>query len=141
MAELLSHHWGQIFRDRPRVDALLREWLAAENANLPCPLGSPRWNLERHHLEQSLKLCSESAPGPDGIPYLAWKVLKDISVPVLYEAALALQVVEPDALPPGFNHAFLRCLPKKPSGEHPDVGTYYAPSATMPLSLSTLRID
>ena len=56
-------------------------------------------------------------------------------MPLLYEAALALQVVEPDALPLGFNHAFLCCLPKKPSGEHPDVGTYYAHSATLPLSI------
>ena len=47
------------------------------------------WRLvvfTRSHVKQALDRSNDSAPGPDGVPYKAWRLLGADSEDVLYEA-------------------------------------------------------
>ena len=86
-------------------------------------------------------------PGPDRIPYIAWKRLGDLGTDTLFEAATALQredaadLLRRASRPEGtegdhdFDLGDLCCLPKKKTGEDPDLGEYYAADATRPLTI------
>ena len=81
-------------------------------------------------------MAHESAPGPDGIPYKAWKMLGTLGVDVLFETACFLQRSDSlQFLMADFNKAFLCCLPKKPSGTDELLGDFYDAKNTRPLSL------
>ena len=83
-------------------------------------------------------LCSDnSAPGPDGIPYMAWRKAGRLAVAIIHGALHQIQKdnFKVEYLPMDFNTSFLCCLPKKPSGHDSIVGDFYAPKATRPLSL------
>jgi len=92
--------------------------------------------LERSHVRESVENCRDSSPGPDGVPYRAWKKLGDLGVDALYEAAVALQdPASLETLPEDFNQTFLCCLPKKASGVDSTLGEYHKPAGTRPPSL------
>ncbi len=56
-----------------------------------------RWTtLEQ--VEAAIDACHPSAPGPDGIPFLAYKRLKSRADPVLHKVLLRLMAV--DGTPP-----------------------------------------
>jgi len=98
------------------------------------PVDDGRWTLKQAHVRQAIEESRESSPGPDGIPYRAWKKIMSIAVPVLHNVAVAMQ--DPATLlPRDFNTAFLCCLPRKPSGHDATHGDFYAPKNTRPLSL------
>ena len=61
--------------------------------------------------KQAIMSSNDSAPGPNGIPYVAYRCLCDIAVVVLRNVLLTLASgVDP---PPGFNDGNLFLLPKK----------------------------
>ena len=86
-------------------------------------------------------------PGPDGIPYRAWRALGNMAVSVLHdvagtlagpEAERLLQEAYADEVADGshlYNLSTLICLPKKAAGNDDDAGTYYTPDGTRPLSI------
>ena len=98
---------------------------------------SKRWILTQKRMEDAIKYSNNSAPGPDGTPYLAWRCAGHLAAVVLHAAASQLQKYNftLQELPRYFNASFLCCLPKKPSGHDPTEGDYFKPSATRPLSL------
>ena len=59
-------------------------------------------------MELAIHYAHETSPGPDGIPYLAFKKVPE-SAPILYEAAKAL--LDGHAPPDDFNYGFLPSLP------------------------------
>ena len=93
----------------------------------------------------AIKHSGTSAPGPDNLPYEAWRLSGDIGVDILWKAALALQqddniellqatmpipsVVEHAHLH-DFNHSLLICLGKK---RIPNDGPWRVQGATAPL--------
>ena len=88
-------------------------------------------------MEDAIQYSNNSALGPDGTPYLAWRCAGHLAAVVLHAAASQLQEdnFTLQELPRDFNASFLCCLPKKPSGHDPTEGDYFKPSATRPLSL------
>ena len=93
-----------------------------------------RWCLKQKHVKDAIVSAKESAPGPDGIPYKVWKKIEPMATPIIHNVAIAMQ--DPcSQLPQDFNRAFLCCLPKKPSGHDPELGSFYTPKNTRPLSL------
>ena len=40
---------------------------------------------------KAIEMAGQSAPGPDGIPYIAWRLSGDIALETFYDAATALQ--------------------------------------------------
>ncbi len=154
MAEKLAAHWAAVFARQPIDMDLLMEWLAAEypehrSAELRLPGASDmRWKLTQGHVDKSVRLSNDSAPGPDGIPYRAWRRCRAWAAVVLHDAGVALQQSDACAelsvaypAPTGtgrrcdFNRGYLCCLGKKISGEDPDKGSYFTPPSTRPLSV------
>ena len=88
-------------------------------------------------MEDAIRYSNNSAPGLDGIPYLAWRCAGHLAAVVLHAAASQMQNENFTLrdVPKDFNASFLCCLPKKPSGHDPVEGDYFKPSATRPLSL------
>ena len=95
------------------------------------------WRISTRHVEMAVSMSNNSSPGPDGIPYAAWRHAGRTAILILHAAAEQMQA--PDfrntRLPTGFNDSYLCCLPKKPSGTDQVAGDYFLPSATRPLSL------
>ena len=73
IAETLVTHWNQVFKAKPIDDALLTEWLNDQPQIFD---DSFRWELLLSHVEDAIRYCKDSAPGPDGIPYSAFKNYK-----------------------------------------------------------------
>lgn len=135
MARLLIEHWGRILTAKPVDRQLLSRWLRDLPDKVP-QAADACWTLTREHVAESRRRSHETSPGPDGIPYMAYRKLGSYAVACLHSSAEDLQ--ETDCLhdlPSTFNHAILRCLPKSPSrtdGLHGDV---YTPAKTRPLSI------
>ena len=140
MAEELRNHWSKTFSSRPVTHKkVLDEWIKG------CRYGfkdeqradTKRWIITQQHIEDAIRYSNNSAPGPDGMPYLAWRCAGRLAVVVLHAAASQMQDENftLQELPRDFNASFLCCLPKKPSGHDPIEGDYFKPAATRPLSL------
>ena len=105
------------------------------------------WAIRNVDIEDAIKASTNSAPGPDQIPYLAWRRLGALGIDTLYCAAQTLsedQVErmlqnaycdEGDAGRHDFNLGTLVCLPKKATGFDDRAGEYYAAESTRPLSI------
>ena len=63
---------------------------------------------------ESIRSSNNSTPGPDGIPFAAWRAAPDLSAAVLFGVLDSL--LNGLSPPAGFNHGFLFLLPKKESG-------------------------
>ena len=105
------------------------------------------WHIGIKEIERPVKLAGSSAPGPDGIPYAAWKLSGNQALQVLLDAATALQSDDAPTLLHNmhgsdihaeghtFNLGLLICLGKKPKEHHPAHGEVFEPSNTRPLSI------
>ena len=137
IADALREHWGKVFHGREVDLSIYRSWLAEDGftfASLGVQQNDPRWTIKQKHVREAIWEAKESAPGPDGIPYGIWKKIEPLATPIIHNVAVAMQ--NPNAVvPKDFNRAFLFCLPKKPSGQDPVHGDFYAPQNTRPLSL------
>ena len=103
MAKILQKHWGQVFSHREVNTALLQQWLeevfpdggaGRSTAGLP-EQSSHLWRVRREDVAEAIANTKNTMPGPDRIPYMAWKALGDLGIDVLFEAPSALQ--EPGA--------------------------------------------
>ena len=67
----------------------MQEWLA-DDATERVQQGTHHGGLaslglKRKHIKKAIKRSNNSAPGPDGLPYNAWRVLGDLGVNVLFD--------------------------------------------------------
>ena len=133
MARVLRDHWGEVFRAKPTEPQVLMEWLEGGNRRLWFPqIPEFEVQIEREHVLQAIKSAKNTAPGPDGVPYAAYKD-SDVAARILHNATTALTddtVMTPDDL----NEAFLACLPKKPERREGDLDVFKA-KGTRPLSI------
>ena len=137
IADALREHWGKVFHGREVDLSIYGSWLAEDGftfAALGVQQNDPRWTIKQKHVREAILEAKESAPGPDGIPYCIRKKIEPLATPIIHNVAVAMQ--NPNTVvPKDFNRAFLFCLPKKPSGQDPVHGDFYAPQNTRPLSL------
>ena len=85
-----------------------------------------------------MRIAGNSRPGPDGIPFKAWRRLGPLGVEILFQAGRRLE----EGLDPGnpvhnrFNEALLCCLPKATS-RRDDLGNdCHRADETRPLSIA-----
>ena len=124
MANHLRQHWLEVFRakgvSQDRLHAWLDEDATVRSQHGPVHDTVANLRLKRRAIRRALKMSNNSAPGPDGIPYGAWRALGDVAVEVLFGAFSDLILPEgPEMLRrdyPDFNSSLLFFLPKKPSG-------------------------
>ena len=172
MAKAIKDHWSKVFAHKQIDETMLERWFASlktawgaqeENAEPSLDNGNPlphmrekrkpirtdpgKWATRRKDIIKALKLAGNSSPGPDGIPFAAWRALKGIGITVLYDVARALRSESSqremseafaDIEENGghnYNLSTLVCLPKAATGEDPEFGAYFKPSDARPLSI------
>ena len=118
MAEALCKHWRKVFSKKSINQELLVKWFEflrdsrAAETSLPVDhklpdkgdaMGSTRlprralprdpaaWTPRRKDMVKALRLSGNSSPGPDGIPFSAWRQLGELGVYTLHEVATALR--------------------------------------------------
>ena len=148
IAAALADHWQRVFAGQPLDSGAVMQWLRDTLPPAALPRIHPRqWRLHRRDVDRAVRLSGNSAPGPDGIPYAAWRALGPLGVSALFAAAEALtessavdrleQAYHDDHSNAGhaFNVGLLVCIPKSSSGALADGTPYYAPANTRPLAL------
>ena len=84
MADVLRRHWASVFSARGVDLDLLRQWVADDIAartvenNLQEAMRGAQ--IERKHVATAVSRSNDSAHGPDGVPYLAWRLLKEDAI-------------------------------------------------------------
>ena len=153
-ADVLRRHWGETFRERRVDETLLEEWLeddaAAPNGLTGAMSGAigdaGRWKVQRKDVQAAIDRAGASAPGPDGIPYSAWKALGPLGCDVLFGAAdsleqegnlEALQAVFPvdEQGTSAFNAGLMVFLPKKAPQTNELGEEFLRPSELRPLTI------
>ena len=97
IANSLRDHWKTPFSHRPVDESKLQAWLRKDSvhpsglkaATAPVLQDASQWRLKKRHMRQALDMAGRSAPGPDGIPYAAWKRLGPLGLEILYASAAA----------------------------------------------------
>ena len=146
MAQALRTHWKKVFRAETIDPARSRDWWGVlGHRGETTPPNPAEWRTRRADVKKALRLAGNTTPGPDGIPFQAWRALKQLGVEILLDVARTLeggrakeQMQEAFSDVAGehsFNLGTLVCLPKAPTGEDPDLGVYFKPGDTRPLSI------
>ena len=129
MGTALRDHWAAVFTKKDIDEDLLRKWTDEDIG--PDKIRAPdyRWKVRLAHVKKAIKITNNSSPGPDGIPYVAWRKAADIAAPILVDVSRCLQKDDwEDTLrrhvnengEADFNFSILCCLPKKEVGETDD---------------------
>ena len=105
MTAILNEHWGSMFSHKEVATHKIASWLV-DVPSFPAS-SDARWKLNREHVATEVKVARESAPGPDGTPYRAWKAVGSLGVDCLFQAAVFLQ--RPDS-----THFFCHPILMKP---------------------------
>lgn len=111
-SKLCASYWGEVWRRRPppppqALDSFLRGYTKKIDSSL---LHLP----DIEDIEKSIRRSNNSTPGPDGIPFAAWRAVPDLAGPVLFGVLNALS--KRHRAPEGYNHGLLFLLPKKATG-------------------------
>ena len=128
-AKLLCDFWKPVFRER-HIEATAA--LEVMKHIVPVPPDIP-WRLDRVQFREMVARPRVGAPGPDGLPYAAWRVGGTVFMDILFDAYEAFLGGAP--LPDGFNDCLLVFIPK---GEdiHDQNIIARTPGLTRPISLS-----
>ena len=90
MSDYLRRHWAEVFRakgiDQPRLQAWLDENEQERGATATSHEDLRHLRVRRRDVRKALKRSNNSAPGPDGIPYGAWRALGETAVEALFGA-------------------------------------------------------
>ena len=113
----------------------------------PLPSHERHWCIRKTDIERAIRHSGNSAPGPDGVPFQAWRALGPLGASILFDVAQCFGHSQGnDELPGAFfdealdhphnyNESILVCLPKKSSSTTPDGVNAYVPANTRPLNI------
>ena len=91
IARELQRHWGQVFQQKPCDQNMLERWLQEElHGNPAFQADQEQCKLLLKDIQLAISRAPATMPGPDGIPYSAWKRLGILAADVLFAAAQAL---------------------------------------------------
>ena len=143
MHSLLRSHWRDVFCARPIRRDVLGRWVRDEmhspGPRLPDP-GDPCWAIGLKEVKTALRKSPNSAPGPDGLTFAAWRGLGRLAEECLHAALHSLMDTNaPQQLDvyfgDDFNLGLLVLIPKKPAGVLADGEVFYSPADVRPLSV------
>ena len=135
IASVCNQHWSGIF-SKKEVDL-------SEMNSLFCDVkGTFSHSLEtllpdRKIVEQALLRAKDSATGPDGAPYSAWKAIPSVAI-ALVLALINLIFLSETEIEQSLLLAFMVFLPKKSFGLTPSGLRLYCAENLRPLSLSRI---
>jgi exonuclease III len=134
MSKIASDFWANIWRPAEASSQTITNYLSRYQRKIRLQPPTPCLD----HIISAIKHTNNSAPGPDGIPFAAFRVCKDIIAPILLDVLQQLMLkVKP---PPGFNHGLLTLLPKKLTGKPKDTRPLSIPNSDNRIISSTLKI-
>ena len=105
------------------------------------------WRITRREMLSAIRSAGNTMPGPDGIPFAAWKALGNFGLSILCDVTWAMEdpqaetrltqayADEESTHTHDYNKSTLICLPKKVAGHDELLGDYYTPETTRPLSI------
>ena len=140
MARLLQEHWQKVFKDKNIDDVKLSQWMAmAREVGAKKVESAPAaWRVRTRDIRKALKMAGNSRPGPDGIPFEAWRRLGAFGEHMLWEAGRYLETGLKEGQPghDSFNESFLCCLPKTASYLNDQGEQVYEAKNTRPLTIT-----
>ena len=83
MAAHLREHWGTVFQAKPIDSTELGNWLQ-QTLHPDDKMNPQGWRINKGHVLRAIKITNDSAPGPDGIPYAAWRAIAHTATPILH---------------------------------------------------------
>ena len=107
LGHIISDHYGSLWSVSDTDEDFRENYLADYDKNIDTSLLTEP-NLEL--VNRAIVLAPASSRGPDGIPFSAYKVLKDVAAPILLDCARDLCQNLP---PSGFNYSRLVLLEKR----------------------------
>ena len=112
MAEIVREPLAKIWAKR-RTKIKPKEWLRFYSNVIPKELTPNLPNID--DAEEAIAATNDSCPGPDGIPFSAYRAVITLAAPVLI--SLFKKLTEQDTnIPKDFNHGLLFLIPKTDSG-------------------------
>eukprot|EP00959_Pyramimonas_sp_CCMP1952_P349269 7317999-Pyramimonas_sp.AAC.1 len=82
-AAALRSHWVEVFRARGINISKLDQWTAEDIGTRPLsdtvPLRPSTFRVTRRHIRRAILTAKNSSPGPDGIPFQAWRCVVGLS--------------------------------------------------------------
>jgi retron-type reverse transcriptase len=114
MNTIITNHMTLLWAHRPNPASTIdiNNYLNLHNHTIPHDL------LPSPPTSDDTKSCimgsGDSSPGPDGIPFAAYRGILDISTATIHAVLLDMAAGNPP--PPGFNHGTLFIIPKDTSG-------------------------
>ena len=147
IAKELRRYWSEVFTSNPLDHDKFKQWIREGFPEGP-PLDIDRSSLHirAEDIDKITSRTSNSLPGPDGIPYIAWDVLGETGRRILLEAAQELHRRDTGPKLEGcgndlpldtsaFNLGSLVFIPKKIAGVDPMLGDLYCASDVCPLCI------
>jgi ribonuclease HI len=111
MGALIDKAWGEVWSAQPRDDFPLEEEMEEYHATIDASL------IRDPTLEgvtRAILESGDSSVGPDGIPFCLYRLLLEITSPLLFDVLMSL--AKGYRPPDYFNLGFLHLLPKKETG-------------------------
>jgi hypothetical protein len=147
--QALQQHWAGVFTGTPMPQEAINSWLRAaypqgEGLEHFPAVPTDSWHIRRRDVAKAVRCAGRSAPGPDGLPYAAWKATGGYGIDLLWQSARqlgtddsrnALETAYSDEPACHFNLGLLCCLPKKTTGTTAAGDQYFRPADTRPLAI------
>jgi hypothetical protein len=128
----LNEHWQNVFSKRTTDEALRKDWL--QNVKDTLKVAREKLRPSRNDVEKAIREATDSACGPDGIPFCVFKRNESLAAELLHEVADAMLdgTSHPDD---DFNLAYMICFPKEAEGAMNDGTPFFNPGGTRPISI------
>jgi len=142
MLHLLREHWRQVFCQREVDVELMDRWLREDVEHLPEDFSShlPHSPVPAETFLEAIRCTKNSAPGRDGIPFKAWRLISELAAEVFHKAYSEMTSPEgPDKMREewaNFNECLMVFLPKKPTATLPGGLETFSPGCFRPLAIA-----
>lgn len=123
-------HWGNVWAERHIPSSFFTQYLSTP----PFQIVDGDWSITKEDVLKIITSSKNSAPGCDGIPFLAYKVNSDLASNLFFDVVTNMLSDDPAQQPKDLNDCLLYLLPKKPKGVLNDV-PYYSSDRTRPISV------
>ena len=115
-------------------------WTTMKTTNLAPTYSPSQFKHNKRNVKHAIKYSNNSSPGPDVIPFVAWRRCINLSTEILFDAVQPLLREDgPEALAREwgrFNHSSLFFLPKNASGKTSSGEGYYESENVRPLNVT-----
>ena len=135
IVEAINKHWARTFERNfePNMQDI-HVWLNECDCHFHCD-NVADWLPSEEDIIQVILHSGDSATGPDGFPFKAFRQVPELAAKVILELTRDMALNEGMETSEYFNHVWCALLPKKPHHVDPRWGDVYSPENLRPLSI------